>query len=117
MLSTVLLSWMPDRVEHKMEASQVKVHDIPNLTCFSRGHVASLQQQRCLLSASGVSARRAVMGSSPRWLVSLEWRNPSVSPRREPCQLCPKSAKPLAAAKASGCRGKKYCCGRRKPAL
>lgn len=29
-----------------MEASQVKVHDIPNLTCFSRGHVASLQQQR-----------------------------------------------------------------------
>lgn len=101
-----------------MEASQVKVHDIPNLNCPPRGHVASLpQQQCCLLSASGVSPRRAVMGSSPRWLASLEWRNPSIYPRQEPCQLCPKSAKPLAAVKASGCRGKKYCCGRRKPAL
>lgn len=36
---------------------------------------------------------------------------------RQPCQLCPKSANPFAAEKASGCRGKKYCCGRRNPAL
>lgn len=95
-----------------MEASQVKVHDIPNLNCPPRGHAASLPRQQ-----SGVSTRGAVMGPSPRRLASLEWRNPSIYPRREPCQLCPKSAKPLAAVKASGCRGKKYCCGRRKPAL
>lgn len=45
--------------------------------------------------------------------------NPSIPTPPSPplCQLCPKSAKPLAAVKASGCRGKKYCWGSRKPPL
>lgn len=66
-----------------MEASEVKVHDIPKLN-FLWGQVASLQLSAVsvwsFLSPQRHPPPRPVMGPSPRWLISLDWCNPSLSP-------------------------------------